>query len=213
MEDLLKCADFVSLHVPYTKLTDQMITKKELSLMKKGSYLLNAARGKCVVIEDVADALKSGHLAGAYFDVYPQEPTNDKLPLCNCPNTILSPHIGGATEEAQHNIGLEVSEKITNYINGGITIGAVNFPEVTLRSNDNVHRILHVHKNVPGVLTKINDILKGYNVSAQVLQTMDDIGYLLVEIESDKKLSSEVKKQMNSLDESIRTRLVFSPGM
>ena len=247
--------------------------------MKKGSYLLNAARGKCVQIEAVAKALQTHHLAGAYFDVYPSEPTDKTLSLIDCPNCILTPHIGGSTLEAQNAIGLELAMKITRFINEGCTTGAVNFPEISLKPNTTSHRILHVHRNVPGVLRviikkiifffflfffsvcvcffysqnlrrnwkkhththktcdfarfikkknkfglfffcvwflgkkkKINEITAEYNVTQQSLGTVDQIGYLLIELSSQKQLSQDIKKNLDQLPETIRTRVLFSPG-
>jgi len=212
LKELLKTADFVTLHVPFTEKTHNMIGAKELGMMKKGSYLMNAARGKCVDIRAVADALHSGHLAGAYFDVYPSEPTDSSLVLANCPNTILSPHIGGSTQEAQRAIGVDVASKIVRYINEGVTTACVNLPEVSMDPNADVHRILNVHRNQPGVLKKINGVLGEFNVSAQVLRTKGDIGYILVEVENNAKWSDDVKRQLDMLEETIRTRILYSPG-
>jgi len=212
LEQLLKTADFVTLHVPFTEKTHNMIGAKELAMMKKGSYFMNAARGKCVDIKAVADALNSGHLAGAYFDVYPSEPTDSSLVLANCPNTILSPHIGGSTQEAQKAIGMDVASKIVRYINEGVTTACVNLPEVSMDPNADVHRILNVHRNQPGVLKKINGVLGEFNVSAQVLRTKGDIGYILVEVENNAKWSDDVKRQLDMLEETIRTRILYSPG-
>ena len=211
LDTLLKNADFVTLHVPFTKSTHNMISKKEIYTMKKGSYLMNAARGKCVVIEDVAAALKAGHLAGAYFDVYPSEPTYASMALVNCSNTILSPHIGGSTQEAQLAIGVDVAGKIVRYINEGITTAGVNLPEVNISPDAKVHRILNIHRNVPGVLKKINGVLGEFNVSGQVLRTKGDIGYILVEVEANNKFSDDVKRRLDLLEETIRTRILFSP--
>jgi len=212
LQHLLTVSDFVTLHVPLDASTEGMIGAKELSTMKKGSYFLNAARGKCVDIEAVAKALRSGHLAGAYFDVYPAEPTDTTLVLRDCPNTILSPHIGGSTQEAQRAIALDVATKITRYINEGVTTAAVNLPEVAMDPNVAVHRVLNFHRNVPGVLKKINAVLSEFNVSAQVLRTQNDIGYILVDIDADKSFSDGVKKQLDGLGETIRTRILYSPG-
>eukprot|EP01084_Bolivina_argentea_P085305 154168_1 len=212
MDELLKNSDYVSLHVPYTKATNEMISEKEILKMKKGSYLCNAARGKCVNIEAVAKYLKLGYLAGAYFDVYPSEPTDDKLCLCNCPNTILTPHIGGSTQEAQSSIGVDVASKIVKYINEGVTIACVNFPEVQLEPNGAVHRILNIHRNVPGVLKKINEILCEFNVSSQVLKTNHELGYILVEVDPNPKFSQVVKQKLDALDETVRTRILHAPG-
>jgi len=215
MDELLKRSDFVSLHVPYTKQTHYFIDEAQIQKMKKGSYLCNAARGKCVNVDAVAKYLKSGYLAGAYFDVYPKEPTNNTdniLSLCNCPNTILTPHIGGSTQEAQSNIGIDVASKIVKFINEGTTVQCVNFPEISLEPNSKVHRILNIHENKPGVLKKINEILCEFNVSSQVLKTNATLGYMLVEVDADKKFSNDVKDKMNALKESIRTRVLWSPG-
>jgi D-3-phosphoglycerate dehydrogenase len=160
LDELLALADFVTLHVPKTDLTHHMIGQPQIQLMKKGSYLLNASRGTVVQLDAAEVALRSGHLAGAAFDVYPTEPEaniNDWTNILqNCPNTILTPHIGGSTEEAQETIGTELAEKMIKMINSGSTGSAVNFPSVELPyGGPNTHRILNVHKNIPGVL-KVN---------------------------------------------------------
>merc|ERR1719362_2060278 len=191
-----------------------MIGEKEVATMKQGSYFMNAARGKCVQIEAVAKALRSGHLAGAYFDVFPSEPTNEKLCLANCPNTILTPHIGGSTQEAQSNIGLDVAMKITKFINEGSTTAAVNMPNIAMEPNAEVHRILNIHQNRPGVLKKINGILSecDFNISSQILKTNAEIGYLLIEVDANKEFSADVKGKLDALTETIRTRVLYSPG-
>jgi len=210
LHDLLSTSDFVSLHVPFTELTENLIDREAVSTMKKGSYLLNAARGKCVDIDAVADALRNEHLAGAFFDVYPSEPIDETCPLRNCPNTILTPHIGGSSIEAQQNIGLEVARKISRFINEGCTLGAVNFPNVDLpNSKDDRHRIIHVHENVPGVLKSINGVLADYNVRSQILSTTDTVGYLMVEVDANKKLSKEVQEKMAALKSTIRSRIIW----
>jgi D-3-phosphoglycerate dehydrogenase len=162
LEDLLKEVDFVTLHVPATPDTKDMIGAAEIALMKKGSYLINASRGNVVVIPELAKALRTGHLAGAAIDVYPKEPHSNgegfESELIGCPNTILSPHIGGSTEEAQNAIGVEVSTSLTKYVNTGSTLAAVNFPETDLRAvpaASTIIRVCNVHHNVPGVL-KVN---------------------------------------------------------
>jgi len=213
LNELLSMVDFLTLHVPFTDLTHNMITKREISRMKKGSYFLNAARGKCVVLEDVADAIKSGHLAGAYFDVYPEEPLTAENPLCGLPNVILSPHIGGSTMEAQENIGRDCVSKIIAFVTEGATVGSVNFPEVSLPARKNCHRIVNVHRNVPGVLKQINEILSDYNVAAQILSTKGDIGYLIVDLDAQTKLSVLVKEKLDSLDASIKSRVIWKAGM
>lgn len=212
LEVLLRNSDFVSLHVPALESTMGMIDREEIAMMRRGSYLCNAARGKVVNIDAAAEALKSGHLAGAYFDVFPSEPIDESLVLRDCPNTVLTPHIGGSTQEAQRNIGVEVAGKIAKFINEGTTIASCNFPEVDLPSNGRAHRILNVHRNVPGVLRKINNIMEEYNISAETLRSVGDVSYLLVDIDADRALSKQVKKQIDQLDESIRTRVLYCPG-
>jgi len=212
LEDLLKCADFVSLHVPKTEQTFNMITEKQIMMMKKGSYLLNASRGTVVDITALATALKSGHLSGAAVDVYPKEPESNIKDwiseLQNCPNTILTPHIGGSTEEAQHSIGIEVAEKMIKLINTGSTKTAVNFPSIDLPCERlGAHRILNIHKNIPGVLKNINGLLSENNVIAQVLSTSNAIGYLILDCE--KETSHTLKKEIAALPSSIKTRILY----
>lgn len=197
LEQLLALADFVTLHVPELPETTNMITSKQLKLMKQGSYLINNARGKVVKIPDLIDALKSGHLAGAALDVYPSEPAangpnfNNNLntwatELCALKNLILTPHIGGSTEEAQHAIGLEVSQALAKYLTYGSTVGTVNFPEVDLRAisadEKNFVRICYVHHNQPGVLREVNEILSSHNVEKQFTDSKGDIAYLMADI-------------------------------
>tara|TARA_R110000868_G_scaffold218576_1_gene468878 strand:+ start:19722 stop:20948 length:1227 start_codon:yes stop_codon:yes gene_type:complete len=189
LQELLTRADVVTLHVPQTEQTNNMIKGKELALMQEGSILINASRGTVVDINDLADALKTKHLKGAAIDVFPIEPSSkeEKLnsPLCGMPNTILTPHIGGSTKEAQENIALEVADKLIKYSDNGSTLGAVNFAEVNLPSHKNCHRILHVHVNKPGMLNALNDIFTfmGVNISAQYLQTKGNIGYVVTDID------------------------------
>lgn len=197
LQALLGEADFVSLHVPELPETTNMISKQELERMKEGSYLINNARGHVVDIPALVDALASKHLAGAALDVYPVEPGSNGAPfddqlnswstaLRNLPNVILTPHIGGSTEEAQRMIGEEVSQALTRYLNYGSTFGAVNFPEVDLRAitaeQGNNIRICHVHNNQPGVLRQVNDILSPYNVEKQYSDSRGDVAYLLADI-------------------------------
>jgi D-3-phosphoglycerate dehydrogenase len=213
LEVLLKEADFVTCHVPSTELTKNMIGEKEISMMKKGSYLLNASRGSVVVIPALRKALESGHLAGAAVDVYPQEPqentNNWTNELQHLPNVILTPHIGGSTEEAQVAIGNEVAEKITKFIQTGSTATAVNFPHCDIPEDKRTttHRVLNVHKNVPGVLKNINNILGEFNVSAQQLRTTNEIGYLIVDV--DHEASEDVKTAIEALPSSIQTRVLY----
>lgn len=213
LDDLLSKADFVTLHVPETPQTQNMITGRELGLMKKGAYLLNASRGTVVDLKALKMALMDGHLAGAAVDVYPEEPqgNNDKFKheLQGVPNMILTPHIGGSTEEAQENIGIEVAQSFIKFINNGSTTNSVNFPQIDLPVKKEGHRILNIHKNVPGVLKEINAIISdlGANISGQYLGTDPAIGYLIVDM--DKAVSDKVKDEIAKLPTSIRTRILY----
>lgn len=211
LEDLLKEADFVTLHVPQTELTREMIGEKEIAMMKKGSYLLNASRGNVVALSALANALKSGHLSGAAVDVYPTEPeaniNNWESELQSCSNVILTPHIGGSTEEAQYTIGCELADRITRVINTGCTVGSVNFPAIDLPVRRTTHRILSIHKNQPGVLRDINSILAEVNVSGQILGTTEYVGYLIVDV--DQETSADTKKAISNLSSSLRTRILY----
>jgi D-3-phosphoglycerate dehydrogenase len=213
LEDVLEIADFVTLHVPETPQTRDLIGAQELARMKPGACLLNASRGTVVVIEALADAIRSGHLGGAAVDVYPEEPESNSdgfaSPLRGLPNVILTPHIGGSTEEAQEAIGREVSAALIKYINTGTTTSAVNFPHIELPLEPNTHRILNVHKNVPGVLRDINRIVSDHNanIHAQMLSTDADIGYLVMDLDHD--VSQDVKRGIAALPTSIKTRILF----
>ena len=211
--DLLGDADFVTLHVPATKDTERMIATKELAAMKKGSYLLNASRGSVVDIEALAAAIKKGHVAGAAVDVYPDEPETNSdgfaSELRNLPNVILTPHIGGSTEEAQEAIGREVATSLIKFTNAGTTASAVNFPQIDVPPARGAHRILNVHKNVPGVLGAVNRIVSdlGANIQAQILATDRNVGYLVMDLEHD--VSNDVANAMAALPTNIRTRILF----
>jgi len=180
-------------------------------MMKKSSYLLNASRGTVVDIPALANALRSGHLAGAAVDVYPTEPEANikdwQNELQNCPNTILTPHIGGSTEEAQYAIGLEVADKLIKFINTGSTATAVNFPNLDLPVTKGTHRILNIHKNVPGVLKNINTLLGDINVVGQMLAAKGTVGYLIVDVE--KQTSHNLRDEMAMLPTSIKTRILY----
>jgi D-3-phosphoglycerate dehydrogenase / 2-oxoglutarate reductase len=212
-DELLATSDFVTLHVPETEETKNLMSKERIAKLKKGSSLLNLARGTVVDIPALAAALKSGQLAGAAVDVFPSEPKGNgpgfKSELIGLRNVILSPHIGGSTEEAQYNIGLEVGGRLLDYLNAGMTTGAVNFPQVGQPLLQGKHRILNVHHNVPGVLAAINGIVSATkaNVSAQVLATDPVLGYLVMDL--DRSVSDEVKDQVKSLSTSIRTRILY----
>lgn len=212
LSDLLSQSDFVTLHVPEIPETMNMIGKLELSQMKKGSYLINASRGTVVVIDALVEALKSKHIAGCAIDVFPVEPASNKesfvSPLQGLSNVILTPHIGGSTEEAQKSIGIEVAESFKRYLKIGSSSGAVNFPNVDLPIKKGTSRILNVHRNEPGVLGEINTIISkaGANIEGQYLSTDNEIGYLVMDVHSDhaQKLSEDIAK----LKRSIRTRVV-----
>ncbi len=190
LDELLAISDIVTLHVPETEMTKHMIDASSFAKMKDGVRFLNASRGTVVDIDALAEALRSGKVAGAAIDVFPKEPAfnGDEFitPLREFDNVILTPHIGAGTEEAQRNIGTEVAEKLSLYSDNGSTLTAVNFPEVSLPAKrDNVSRLLHIHKNVPGVMRQINEIFAklNINVAAQYLQTTADIGYVVMDIQ------------------------------
>ncbi len=213
LEELLRISDFMTLHVPDTPLTRGMIGQEQLALMRQGSFLLNLSRGLVVDIDALKQALIRGHLAGAAIDVYPEEPQSSGEPfvcaLRGLPNVILTPHIGGSTEEAQHNIGIEVSDTLIKYIDTGSSTGCTNLPEVELPLLRDCHRVLNIHKDVPGVLGSINGLVAstGVNIKSQYLNTRNGIGYLIMDVEQ--SLSRAVKKEIETLETSIRTRLLF----
>lgn len=210
---LLAKSDIVSLHVPELPSTKNMIGELELKAMKEGAILINASRGTVVDIEALAASLKSGHLRGTAIDVFPVEPKANGeefiSPLREFDNAILTPHIGGSTMEAQENIGYEVAEKLIRYSDNGTTISSVNFPEVTLPAHRDVHRLLHVHKNVPGVLMAINQVFSDnkINISGQYLQTNDTVGYVVIDV--DAEYSEIAQKQLREIEGTIRCRVLF----
>ncbi|TMQ18530.1 MAG: phosphoglycerate dehydrogenase [Deltaproteobacteria bacterium] len=213
LADVLEASDFVTLHVPETPLTRNMIGPEQLARMKPGACLLNASRGSVVVIDALAEAIRRGHVGGAAVDVYPEEPEANSdgfaSPLRGLSNVILTPHIGGSTEEAQEAIGREVSAALIKYVNTGATTSAVNFPHMELPLEPGAHRILNVHRNVPGVLRDINRIVSDHNanIRAQMLSTDPDIGYLLMDLDQD--VSQDVKRGIAALPTSIKTRILF----
>nr|WP_240458063.1 NAD(P)-dependent oxidoreductase [Halomonas socia] len=213
LETLLDHADVVSLHVPELPSTQWMIDAERIALMKDGGILINASRGKVVVIEALAEAIKSGKLSGAAIDVFPVEPKgNDEVfesLLRGLPNVILTPHIGASTLEAQENIGIEVSERLITYSDNGSSLMAVNFPEVLLPPHPGKHRLLHIHANVPGVLSEINRVLAEHdiNVAGQYLQTNDKVGYVV--IESDGRYGDEAKQALGQIRHTLRVRELY----
>lgn len=216
LEALLETADVVTLHVPETPQTHRMIGQEQLSRMKAGAKLINAARGTVVDIEALVAALRSGHIAGAAIDVFPSEPkgaTEEFLsPLREFDNVMLTPHIGGSTEEAQQNIGLEVAGKLIKYSNNGSTLTSVNFPEVSLPEHPGKHRLLHIHRNQPGMLSQINSIFSDQriNITGQYLETNPDIGYVVIDIETrEREGTLRLKKRLEQVPGTIRARILY----
>jgi len=212
LEELLMEADFVTLHVPATKETHNMIGEAEIAQMRRGSYLLNASRGTVVVIPALVAALKSGHLGGAAIDVYPEEPEsnvdNFRTELQNLDNVVLTPHIGGSTGEAQASIGREVATSLLKFAWTGATTGAVNFPQIEMPQDKGTVRILNVHRNVPGVLRDVNRIVSEHqaNIHSQLLSTDAEIGYLIMDLDHD--VSTDVFHDIAGLATSICTRSI-----
>ncbi len=213
LDDLLTQADVVSLHVPEITSTEDMMGAAQFARMKPGSIFINASRGSCVDIDALAQALENKHLGGASIDVFPIEPkANDEeflSPLRRFDNVILTPHIGGSTMEAQANIGLEVADKFVRYSDSGASLSAVNFPEVTPPPLAGKHRLLHIHQNIPGVLSAINRTFaeNGFNISSQSLMTKDTIGYLVMDVDAD--YSNVALHKLQEINGTIRTRVLF----
>jgi D-3-phosphoglycerate dehydrogenase len=211
--ELLSLSNILTLHVPETELTKNMIDERELRLMKKGSCLVNASRGSVVNVQALANALKSEHILGAALDVFPDEPASNNDPfiseLQQFDNVILSPHVGGSTVEAQENIGTEVAEKLVKYSDTGATIGATNFVQVSLQPNQNAQRFLHIHKNEPGVLKEVNYVFtsKGINIAGEYLQTDPEVGYVIIDTES--RLSSTILDELRAIEGTIRVRMLY----
>jgi len=213
---LLETADVVTLHVPETPQTYRMIGAEQLARMKPGARLINAARGTVVDIDALVDALESKRLAGAAIDVFPAEPkgNDDEFvsPLRRFDNVLLTPHVGGSTEEAQQNIGLEVAGKLLKYSNNGSTVSSVNFPEVALPEHPGKHRLLHIHRNQPGVLSQINAIFSELhiNIAGQYLQTNPRIGYVVIDVDGGERAESrEIKRRLGEVAGTIRTRVLY----
>jgi D-3-phosphoglycerate dehydrogenase len=215
LHELLAQSDIVSLHVPETPATAGMIGQAEIRAMKPGAYLINNSRGTVVDLEALAAALRDGHLAGAAVDVFPVEPASNAdrftSPLQGLKNVILTPHIGGSTEEAQDRIGKEVARKLIDYSDSGSTMGAVNFPQVQLPTRPVGARFIHVHRNVPGMLRRLNEVFlqRDINIAAQYLQTDSEIGYVVVDAEEPDNIGEDILDEIRALDGTIRARLVY----
>jgi D-3-phosphoglycerate dehydrogenase len=213
LDELMATADVVSLHVPETPATQWMIGAAQIARMKPSAVLINASRGTVVDVNALADALKKQALLGAAIDVFPDEPHSNKdtfeSPLRGLDNVILTPHIGGSTLEAQENIGIEVAEKLVKYSDNGTSTSAVNFPEVALPAHPGKHRLLHIHRNVPGVLSGINRIFSDHqiNISAQYLQTREDVGYVVMDI--DAAHSELALAELTRVPGTLRSRVLF----
>jgi D-3-phosphoglycerate dehydrogenase len=215
LHDLLQHADVVTLHVPETPATKLMFGAQEIAAMRHGAVLINASRGSVVDIDALAAALREGRLAGAAVDVFPVEPKgNDDpfvSPLVGLDNVILTPHIGGSTLEAQDNIGIEVASKLVRYSDNGSTLSAVNFPEVSLPEHPRSRRLLHIHRNVPGVLSRINELFSAgnINIDAQFLQTDAEVGYVVIDVAADEAQSNELKDKLAAIPGTLRSRVLY----
>ncbi|MBR2124273.1 MAG: phosphoglycerate dehydrogenase [Acetobacter sp.] len=217
LKDLLAQSDVVSLHVPQLPTTANMIGAEQIKAMKPGSFLINNARGNVVDLEALAEALKSGHLLGAAIDVFPVEPKSAgellSTPLMGLDNVILSPHIGGSTAEAQERIGVEVARKLVDYSDVGTTLGAVNFPQVQLPPSPRGTRFMHVHRNIPGIMTKLNEAFlhEECNITGQFLQTDNDIGYVVIEADTrgDMALDNRILSTLRNIEGTIRARFIY----
>lgn len=213
LKDVVSNSDIITLHVPETNQTKNMINKTVIKQFKKNAILLNYARGEVVDLDALAKALEEGHLSGAAIDVFPWEPekNGDKFttPLQNLPNVLLTPHIGGSTEEAQYNIGEDVSAKLLQFLEMGVTTGSHTVPELNLPPQEGTHRILHIHNNIPGVLSEINSTLSDnkINILAQYLKTNDEIGYVVLDI--DKKLSNSALDLLKQVKGTVKVRLLY----
>lgn len=215
LDDLLQRSDVVTLHVPETPATKMMFGARQIAKMRPGAHLINASRGSVVDIDALAAALQSGHLAGAAVDVFPTEPKgNDdpfESPLLGLYNVILTPHVGGSTLEAQDNIGIEVAAKLVRYSDNGSTLSAVNFPEVTLPEHAGSHRMLHIHRNVPGVLSQVNELFGKHhiNIDGQYLRTDAKVGYVVIDVTAKERQAVELRAALAEIPGTLRTRVLY----
>ena len=213
LDELLETADIVSMHVPELPSTQNMIGADQLAKMKDLGVLINASRGTVIDIDALTETLSSGKLLGAAIDVFPVEPRSNAdefiSPLRQFDRVILTPHVGGSTLEAQVNIGGEVSEKFVKYSDNGSTVSAVNFPEVALPTHENVHRLLHIHKNIPGVMSEINKVFSenNINICGQYLQTRGDIGYVVIDV--DAEYGELALEKLKAIKGTMRTRALY----
>ncbi len=215
LDDLLSRSDIVTLHVPETTATQGMFGAAQVARMKPGAHLINASRGTVVDIDALAEGLKSGQVGGAAVDVFPAEPQGNAdpfvSPLIGLDNVILTPHIGGSTLEAQDNIGLEVAAKLIRYSDNGSTLSAVNFPEVTLPEHTGSLRLLHIHRNVPGVLSQVNDVFSrlGVNIDGQFLRTHPKVGYVVIDVTASQEQAALVRDELSRIPGTLRTRILY----
>lgn len=213
LDELIHLSDVITLHVPETKQTKNLINKEQLKAFKPSAYLINTSRGNVVDILALDEALDKKKLKGAAVDVYPKEPEDSTVPFVNPlqrhPNVIMTPHIGGATMEAQESIGVSVAQKLIYFLDRGSTEGSPNFPQLSLSPNEQTHRILHIHHNIPGMLSQINTILAGknINITAQYLQTNPEIGYVVLDI--DKGQGKNLLKDLQAIEGTIRARILY----
>jgi len=215
LETLLEQSHVVTLHVPETVSTAELIGAEQLSRMRPGAFLINASRGTVVDLDALAAALDAGRLAGAAIDVFPSEPGSSgqtfESPLRRFDNVVLTPHVAGSTIEAQQNIGTEVAAKLVRYSDNGSTLTAVNFPQVALPEHPAKHRVLHIHRNEPGVLARVNSIFSAsqINIASQYLETSGGIGYAVTDVEAAEGIGLELKRQLDGIDATIRTRVLY----
>jgi D-3-phosphoglycerate dehydrogenase len=215
LEDLLERADVVTLHVPETAQTKNMIGAAEIARMRPGSMLINASRGTVVEIDALAAALRSKHLAGAAIDVFPVEPKGNTdpfvSPLVGMDNVILTPHVGGSTAEAQENIGIEVASKLVRYSDNGSTLSAVNFPEVSLPGHPTSRRLLHIHQNIPGVLSRVNDVFSraAVNIDGQYLQTSGQVGYVVIDVTTTEEHAASLRNELAAIHGTLKARALY----
>ena len=215
LDELLRISDVVSLHVPANASTRMLIKARELALMKPTAVLINASRGNVVDLDALAAVLGERRLLGAAIDVYPEEPaSNDEAfrsPLTLCENVILTPHVGGSTLEAQDNIGIEVASKLVRYSDNGSTLSAVNFPEASLPEHPHSRRLLHIHNNVRGMLSRINDLFsrENVNIDGQYLQTDADVGYVVIDVSMPEERAAELKDALAAIPGTLRARVLY----